>query len=360
MALQEYRCPCCGGSIEFNSTVGKMKCPYCDSEFEMDSLKDIDQALDSEEPESMKWADYEGQSWGGEDMEGMASYHCKSCGAEIITAETTGASSCPYCGNPIVMMQAFAGTLKPEFIIPFKLDKEAAKVALTKHFQGKKLLPSAFSSQNHIDEVNGVYVPFWLFNSGASANIRYKATKVERWSDNDYNYKETKYYTVVRDGSLFFENIPVDGSKKMDDDLMDSLEPFDFKEEKEFMTAYLSGYLADKYDVSAEESVERANLRIKNSTIAKFRSTVKDYDTVETENANIQLHDGSYKYGLLPMWILNTSWNGQKFVFGMNGQTGKFVGNLPMDKGKFWKYFFIYFIISFAVTFLIAFLLLKE
>ena len=82
MALQEYRCPCCGGSIEFNSSVGKMKCPYCDSEFEMDALKDIDQALDKEEPESMTWDSYEGQSWGGDDMEGMAGYHCKSCGSQ--------------------------------------------------------------------------------------------------------------------------------------------------------------------------------------------------------------------------------------------------------------------------------------
>ena len=360
MGLQEYRCPCCGGSIEFNSNIGKMKCPFCDTEFEMESLKDLDQALDKEEPESMTWNSYEGQSWSGEDMTGMAAYHCKSCGAEIVTAETTGASACPFCGNPIVMMNNFAGNLKPDFIIPFKLDKNAAKEALTKHFQGKKLLPSAFSSQNHIDEVTGVYVPFWLFNSGADADIRYKCTKVRRWSDNDYNYKETKYYTVLRSGSIAFENIPVDASKKMADDLMDSLEPFKFDEKKEFMTAYLSGYLADKYDVSADESVERANVRIKNSTIQQFRSTVKDYDTVETENSNIRLRDGSYKYVLLPMWILNTSWNGQKFVFGMNGQTGKFVGDLPMDKGKFWKYFLLYFVISAIIVFIIAFFLFKN
>ena len=358
MALQEYRCPCCGGSIEFNSTVGKMKCPFCDTEFEMDSLKELDAALDNLEPESMEWGEYQGTSWGGEDMNGMSAYHCKSCGAEIVTAETTAASACPFCGNPIVMMQNFAGNLKPDFIIPFKYDKNAAKEALTKHFQGKKLLPSAFSSENHIDEVNGVYVPFWLFNSGADADMRYKCEKVRRWSDNDYNYTETKYYTVVRSGSLFFENIPVDASKKMDDDLMDSLEPFKFEEKKEFITAYLSGYLADKYDVSAEEGVERANVRVKNSTSQTFLNTVKGYDRVQKENENIRLRDGSYKYVLLPMWILNTNWNGQKFVFGMNGQTGKFVGNLPMDKGKFWKYFFIYFLISFVICFAIAYFLL--
>ncbi len=190
--------------------------------------------------------------------------------------------------------------------------------------------------------------------------MRYKATKVRRWSDNDYNYKETKYYTIVRSGSLTFENIPVDASKKMDDDLMDSLEPFKFEEQKEFITAYLSGYLADKYDVSADESVERANLRIKNSTAQQFLSTVKGYDSVQTENSNIRLRDGSYKYVLLPMWILNTNWNGQKFLFGMNGQTGKFVGNLPMDKGKYWKYFFIYFFISFVIAFIGAYLLLMD
>lgn len=358
MALQEYKCPCCNGGIEFNSSVGKMKCPFCDSEFELESLKELDEVLSNEKPEDMSWDTNAGLDFNDNEEQNMAAYSCKSCGAEIITEKTTGASSCPYCGNPIVMMGNFSGALKPDLVIPFKFDKKQAKEALAKHFEGKKLLPSAFKSQNHIDEIQGIYVPFWLYDTGADANFRYKAKKVKRWHDDDYDYEETKYYSAVRVGNLDFENVPVDASKKMDDALMDSLEPYNFAEGVSFQTAYLAGYLADKYDVTAEESSKRANQRIKTSTASEFLKTVKGYDDVEVENSSINLINGRTRYALLPMWLLNTTWNGQKFMFGMNGQTGKFVGNLPCDKGKFWKLFFSTFGITAAIVFCIFHFLL--
>jgi hypothetical protein len=193
-------------------------------------------------------------------------------------------------------------------------------------------LPKVFKSQNHLDEVKGIYVPFWLFDADADANVRYRTTKVRMWDDEDYDYTETSYFDVYRAGTVGFQNVPVDGSSKMPDDLMESVEPFNINDAKEFQTAYLAGYLADKYDVTADESVDRANERIKRSTEEVFSSTVKGYDTVTTENSNINLQNGKAKYALYPVWILNTTWNGNKYTFAMNGQTGKFVGNLPVDK----------------------------
>ncbi len=359
MALQDYKCPCCGGGIEFNSSVGKMKCPYCDSEFEMDSLKELDQVLENSITEEMSWNMSAGGAFSDTDAQNMAAYICNSCGAEIITDKTTGASTCPYCDSPIVMMGNFSGALKPDLIIPFKYDKKAAKEALTKHFEGKKLLPSAFKNSNHIDEIKGVYAPFWLYDTATDADIRYKAKKVRTWHDDDYNYEETKYYSIIRQGSLIFDNVPVDASDKMDDALMDSLEPYNFAEGVDFQTAYLAGYLADKYDVSVEKCSERANKRIKNSTESAIRNTVQGYDEVTVDNSVVNFNNGRTRYALLPMWILNTSWNGQKFVFGMNGQTGKFVGNLPMDKGKFWKNFLLVFGITAVIVFVLLTLLSK-
>lgn len=243
------------------------------------------------------------------------------------------ASSCPYCGNPIVLMGQFAGALRPDYVIPFKLDKKAAKAGLMKHLNGKRLLPKIFKDQNHIDEIKGVYVPFWLFDASADATISYQATKQRTWSDSSYDYTETQYFMLNRCGSIGFERVPVDGSTKMEDELMESIEPFDFHEAVPFQTAYLAGYMADKYDVSAEESIERANTRIKKSTEDHFRSTVKGYDDVSVGQSSVQLHGGSIKYVLYPVWLLNTTWNGKQYRFAMNGQNGKFVGDLPVDQG---------------------------
>lgn len=338
--LQEYECPCCGGAITFDSTLQKMKCPYCRAEFDMETLKDYDEVLKNEQPDDMQWETQAGGEWQQGEAGGLRTYACKSCGGEIVGDETTAATACPFCGNPVVMMGQFAGALRPDYIIPFKLDKEAAKANLKKYYNGKKLLPKAFKSQNCIDEIKGVYVPFWLFDADADANIRYKATKTSTWSDSNYDYTETSYYSVIRGGNIGFERVPVDGSRKMADDLMESIEPFNFSDAVDFQTAYLVGYLADKYDVDAKQSIHRANERIKRSTADAFATTVSGYDSVTPEATNICLHNGQAKYALYPVWLLNTTWKGQTYIFAMNGQTGKIVGNLPLDKSAYKKWLF--------------------
>ena len=285
------------------------------------------------------------------------SYVCKSCGGEIVGDKTTAATSCPFCGNPVVMMGQFSGSLKPDYVIPFQVDKKAAKAALKQHYGGKRLLPKVFKDQNHIDEIKGIYVPVWLFNADADANIRYKATKVRAWSDSNYNYTETSFYAISRGGKIGFERVPVDGSTKMDDALMESIEPYDFTGDVDFQTAYLAGFLADKYDVDSEQSIERANERIKKSTENAFASTVQGYSTVIPESTSIRLQNGKEKYALYPVWLLNTTWNGQRYTFAMNGQTGKFVGDLPLDKGAYKKWLFGLTSLIGAAVFAVSYLL---
>ena len=336
--LQQFKCPCCDGAIEFDSTLQKMKCPYCDSEFDIETLKAYDAELSGQPQEDMSWETSGGAEWRPGEAEGLRIYTCETCGGEIVADETTGASECPFCGNPVVMTGQFAGNMKPDLVIPFKVDKKAAIAALQNLYKGKLLLPKVFKDQNHIQEVKGLYVPVWLFETDADAYVRYRASRTRTWSDSNYYYTETSYFNVTRAGGIGFADVPVDGSTKMDDTLMESIEPFDVKEAVDFQTAYLSGYLADKYDVSSEDSIARANERIKKSTEEAFAATVQGYTTVTPVTSNIRLVNGKARYALYPVWILNTVWNGQKFTFAINGQTGKIAGDLPMDKGLFWKY----------------------
>ncbi len=338
--MLQYKCPCCGGYITYNSTQGRMKCPYCDTEFDLEALKAYDEGLRQDGSDHMDWSGSDSDEARFDAETGMYVYVCSSCGGEIIADETTAASSCPFCGNPVIFKAQLAGELRPDCVIPFKLDKGAAKEALKKHISGKKLLPKVFKSENHIDEIKGIYVPFWLFDTDAEARVRYRATKTRFWSDRDFNYTETSFYDLLRSGGMGFEHIPVDGSRKMPDALMESLEPFDFSEAVDFQTAYLSGYLADKYDVTADECIGRANERVKSSAEQMLASTVSAaYDSVTPESSSVSFSGGKKKYALYPVWILNTTWNGNRYTFAMNGQTGKFVGDLPVDKGTYWKYF---------------------
>ena len=375
--LMDYKCPACGGALEFDPALQKMKCPYCDSVFSMEELAAKDEQLNTNtetaavqtgpdgEPlnpedaaplpeDQLNWNTDAGSQWGYGETEGMRVYVCNSCGGEIVGDETMAATSCPFCGNPTVIMGNFTGVLKPDLVIPFKLDKKAAKDALRAHVSGKKLVPKLFKDENHLDEIKGVYVPYWLFDSSADARLRFRATRSRAWSDRNYHYVETQEYLVERGGTIDFEAVPVDGSSKMDDTLMESIEPFDVHEAVPFQTAYLAGYLADKYDVTAEQSVDRANERIKKTAEATFAEQVMGYETVSLDSSSIQLHGGTVRYALYPVWLLNTTWNGVKYTFAMNAQTGKFVGDLPVDKSAYWKYILLYGGIFAAVAYLLV------
>ena len=337
--LQEFKCPNCDGAIEFDSASQNMKCPYCDAEFEIEALMAYQNDLQSVPQENMAWDTAAGAQWQDGEAEGLRVYTCNTCGGEIVADETTGATECPFCGNPVIMTGQFAGALRPDLVIPFKLDKKAAIAALQSHYKGKVLLPKVFKDENHIKEVKGLYVPVWLLDTDADAYVSYITTRIRHWSDSQYNYTETCHYAVTRGGNIGFANVPVDGSTKMDDTLMESIEPFHIQDAADFQTAYLSGFLADKYDVDAETSIARANERIKKSTEEAFAATVQGYSSVIPVNSSIHLQNGTAKYALYPVWLLTTQWNGQTFTFAINGQTGKIAGDLPMDKGLFSKWF---------------------
>ena len=356
MAAQvtNYQCPACTGPLQFDAGTDRLVCEYCGSAYpiaeieamfaeENEAAAQAQEAADKKKEEQMQQAagwDTSGmcEDWGA-DAEGMRVYNCPSCGAQLICDETTAATACPYCDNPTIVPGQFSGGLKPDYVIPFKLDKKQAIAALKKHYEGKKLLPDAFKKKNHLEEIKGVYVPFWLFDGKAGGDMTFEATRTRTYTQGDYRITETMHYHVERGGSVAFARIPVDGSKKMPDDYMDSLEPFDYSELKPFSTAYLPGYMADKYDVSAEECGKRADQRAENTAVDCLRNSVSGYTGVIETDRNVKLNRGEVKYALLPVWILNTKWNGQNYMFAMNGQTGKFIGDLPVDKHKKRKIF---------------------
>lgn len=355
--LLEYKCPCCNGKLEFDSTLQQMKCPYCDNTIEVSAFKALDEELSSQADDDMSWQTGAGGEWENGETDGLKIYVCESCGGEIAATETTGASTCPFCDSPVIIKGNFSGSLRPDCIIPFKLNKEQAIEGLNQHLQGKALLPKVFKKQNHIEEIKALYVPFWLFDAKAKAAIHFRGEKIRSWTSGNSEYVETSYYSIFRKGSIRFNTVPVDGSSKMSHELMESIEPFDFNESKNFKAGYLSGYLADKYDLTDEQCIGRANERIRRSTEDILEQSASEFANLQKQSCNIQLTDGKTRYALCPVWLLTTKWRGNIYTFAMNGQTGKFVGNLPEDKGIFWRYFWGIFAGASILSYLIFFLI---
>ena len=362
--VTNYQCPACTGPLHYSAKSGKLECDYCGSSFDVAEIEALYARKEAEAAAAKQAADAKAEAaqaakaeaaeaaaasggwdtsdlsrdWGAE-ADGLRVYSCPSCGAELICDQSTAATACPYCGNPAIVPGQFSGALRPDYILPFRLSKDDAVQALRAHYKGKPFLPRSFTSANHIEQIQGVYVPFWLFDGGAEGAASYRASNTNVFETGDYEITETRHYHVVRAGSLAFEKIPVDASSKMPDDHMDSIEPFDYAQLRPFSTAYLPGYLADKYDVTIDDSRDRADTRCRETLAQALRDTVTGYGACVTEREDIALRRGKVHYALLPVWMLSTKWRGQDFLFAMNGQTGKLVGDLPTDRGRFWGMF---------------------
>ena len=359
-----YQCPSCTGPLHYDGAARRLQCDYCGSSFDVAEIEALYARKEAEAAAAKQAADAKAEAaqaakdeaaeaaaasggwdtsdlsrdWGAE-ADGLRVYSCPSCGAELICDQSTAATACPYCGNPAIVPGQFSGALRPDYILPFRLSKDDAVQALRAHYKGKPFLPRSFTSANHIEQIQGVYVPFWLFDGGAEGAASYRASNTNVFETGDYEITETRHYHVVRAGSLAFEKIPVDASSKMPDDHMDSIEPFDYAQLRPFSTAYLPGYLADKYDVTIDDSRDRADTRCRETLAQALRDTVTGYGACVTEREDIALRRGKVHYALLPVWMLSTKWRGQDFLFAMNGQTGKLVGDLPTDRGRFWGMF---------------------
>lgn len=339
MNILEYKCPCCGAALTFSGKDQQLKCESCNNSFQVEDVKEYNEAILEEHQDSFQWEERENAILSEEESANVCSYTCPACGGQIMGEAVTAATFCPYCDSPAVIGGNLSGALRPDGVIPFKTTKESAISAFQQLCKGKFLLPKDFASTARQEKIQGVYVPFWLYDCDGSVYGQYRATRISTWADSNYYYTRTSHYMLIRNASASFHSIPMDGSQKMDNATMESIEPFHMDEAVDFETAYLSGFLADKYDVEAKDGEGRVRQRVDETLNDLIQPTMIGYNAVRPISKQLQVQHGKARYLLLPVWMLHTRYKDQSYVFAMNGQTGKMTGTLPIDKKRMWAWF---------------------
>ena len=351
----DNKCPACGAPILYKPNLKKWKCDYCKSEFTLEEMKKYNNA--SNEKNNIK-EEVKKEIQKEKDNTNYYEYNCKDCGAKIIADENTAATFCVYCGNTAILKEKLSGKFAPDMIIPFKIEKEKAIEAFKSLNKGRPLMPNFFNDEKNIEKIKGVYIPFWLYDVKVNGELDATSTTSTTWTVGDTVYTKTDTYRLEREGEMSFNKIPVDGSTRFDNDIMNTIEPFNYSELEEYNHAYLSGFLAEKYDVDEETSFKDAEERSLNSA----RDTIKDdmgmgIKTIVNDTlASTKLLT---KYVLLPVWMINVKYKDKFYTFAMNGQTGEFVGNIPVDKKKAFIYGILTFIITFILVVLISYIFYK-
>lgn len=305
-----FKCKNCGGNVIYSPEKRGMFCPFCDS-------AGSDERMDYDEGELTV---------------------CPNCGGEIPVEQHTSATKCPYCDNYLIFNSRVEGEYEPKLIIPFRMGRETCKSRIRDKFRKCLFAPTDFLSEVRLNDMIGVYVPYWFYDYDVNCRFQGEGTKLRSWRAGDIQYTETSYYNVQRNIDIDFRKIPVDASIGMPDGVMDLMEPFEYGELETFKPEYMSGFYSEKYNMTSDLVENRANQKMKDDASKLVHESYSGYNTVRTIVNNVQVKDSDVNYGLLPIWKYIYTYKEKEYPFYVNGQTGKIVGTAPVSRAKIWSY----------------------
>lgn len=325
-----YKCPNCNGDIQFSAKDQRFLCEYCNSSFTEQEMKSIA----ARQEQQIQERPAEEVQTDSEFTEQMSVYSCDSCGATIMADENTAATFCYYCHNPVILKGRVSGEYRPSYVLPFQIDRETAINHFKEFCKKKRFLPRDFLSAGQQEKIVGLYVPFWVTDVNVSAEMDALGKKVRSWTSGDYHYTETKEYALARKADILIRGLPADGASHIDDSLMEAVEPYDYQAVRPFEMQYLSGFLAEKYDVNMAAMFPRVQKRAVQASDQLVRKTMTGYSTVSVTRSDIKIMSTKWEYMLLPVWFMTYKYKEKIYEFALNGQTAKFVGTPPLCKGR--------------------------
>ena len=370
MAVLTYKCPNCDGPLTWNGQKEKFVCDYCGSAFTEAELAALAPAqAQSETVDAEIGAAVEGGAGANgasaqafnEDPKDtqkpakMKLYSCPSCGAQIVTDDTTAATTCYYCHNPIVLMDKFGDEYTPDFVIPFSIDKQKATEIFTGWVKQQKYIPKDFYNQKQIELLSGVYFPYWVYNCTVLSSVRGTAKKVRTWDEMGMRNTETSVFDISDNGQMDINNLSRIALNKASKVLCESVMPFELDKMKPFQPGYLQGYIAETRDIEKAKIKPDIDREVREFTESQIRERIgAGFSSVEIAALDNQIRNERFQYALMPIWTLTyKARDGKIYYFSINGQTGKTCGELPVDQNKLIALFFKVFIPMMAALLLI-------
>lgn len=340
MAVQSYKCPSCGAGIAFKPDLQKFRCDYCLNEYTEAEINELTKTIQdkTEKGTDKENLENEGNKIAARDdllpVNHLASYVCNSCGAQVVTDDTTTATFCYFCHNPVIISDRLSGSFKPRKMIPFTIDKEKAQESFLKWVGNNKYVPKEFYSNSQLEKVTGIYLPYWWADCNIAVDYEGQGDSVKTWESGDQEYTETKKYQIVRKGSININNVEELAFTKIDQSLLDGIAPYDETKAVEFSMPYLSGFFAEQYDIPKDEITPKIEEQVNRYARTLIKETLTEFTSVADKNSNTEILSKTMNYTLLPAWILTYQYQGKTYVFAVNGQTGKSFGELPISTNK--------------------------
>ena len=320
------KCPACGAKMEFDPLAQKLVCKYCgtDEEIENNTSCELDFL-------AMLSSNY--NAWGDE----THVFRCDNCGAKEILTKKEIAKSCPFCGTTNIVETKDLSGLKPNAIIPFSITTSMAGEIVAKWISKRFFAPSRFKKSAKGEDIKGTYSPAFTFDTQTSSTYygrlgKYYYRTVRRNGKTE-TIREIRYFPISGNFNMFFDDILIQASNKIEQKDIDKISPFDTNDSKEYSTDYLHGYIANANDKKCEDCWQTAKsiayAQIKRRILSQYTYDIVDYFKVNTDFSEI-----TYKYVLLPIYVGHSSWKRKVYNFFLNGRNGKITGKTPVSPLK--------------------------
>ncbi|HHX37907.1 MAG TPA: hypothetical protein GX717_08005 [Clostridiaceae bacterium] len=334
MSTQTFKCPSCGAGIEFKPDLGLFKCDYCLSQYTPEAITEH-HARETARLEAKREVRQEKAATAGQtEPTVVRGYHCDSCGATVETDNTTTATFCYYCHNPVVIVDRLAGEMRPDQLVPFRVSREQAIDRFLGWAKKRRYTDPGFVSAASLEKMTGIYLPFWYSDVNVDYKMRAQGVRIRTWTTRNRNYTERSIYQVDRDAHVFLDDLSLVAYSKSDQDLLYGIMPYQKEDLVPFSQPYLSGFFAEQYDRTQEDcNYEMEQLAIKTARNI-VRTSIHGYSSLDIKHEEHELEFDDWLYTLLPVWMLTYHYNNKTYVYALNGVTGRAYGELPLNRKK--------------------------
>ena len=312
METENIKCQSCGGTLRFEPNKQMLVCDYCNNEFKIEDIQNKDKENE-------------------EYCHNLNECRCQSCGASMVIDANIASSTCVYCHSPITITSKLEGEIKPDKIIPFNYDIEQTKKIFLENVKKRKFIPKSYFNKEQLNNIQGIYYPFWIVDIDLSANATFSATKVSTWSNGSYRYTKTSYYNLDRSGDIHLEDVSSCAIKNVNKKMLEGIFPYPKDKHLDFNKSYLVGYKSHKRDLSKEDIHDDIYAKIKEYSIEQLQSNISFYNTINVKSYNHNIHKDSWSYVFVPIYLLTYTKKDKTYTYAMNGYTGKVYGEYPIS-----------------------------
>ncbi len=338
-ALEKHACPACGAQAEWNPGKQKLVCPFCGTEspYKIDQVTGTIQELDL--VKALRELPDEQRGWQTE----RRSVQCQSCKAVMVFDPARVGQNCEFCGSPaLVDYQEIKAPITPQSLLPFKQTQNEIRDGLRKWYAGRWFAPNALKRKALVDEVHGLYIPYWTFDAQVhcpwTADAGYYYYTTEQYRDANGNTQTRRVQHVRWEPASgvvdhFFDDELVPGSKGVDASLLRRVEPFPTKELVPYDRAFLSGFPVEHYQVVLVDAANEARDQMHNELMQLCSGQVPG-DTQRNLRIEPEYSGQTFKHVLVPIWLLTYTFGSKVFQVVANGYTGSIAGKYPKSPWK--------------------------